>query len=153
MKKIILFIVSCLFVSGCAGNIDKKLIGTWKSDREKTVAECMRCVPNRFDIRPERKERFAELFGHMVHSYTENELTTEYKGEVIAGTYEIIERGDKFLIIRIHFECTDDQIVKIRFENNFESYWVNEDTEFPENFTKIMPNKLMSLGKSSDLSQ
>jgi hypothetical protein len=34
-------------------------------------------------------------------------------------------------------KCVVDETIKIRFDENFESYWVNEDATTPENFTKI----------------
>lgn len=50
-----------------------------------------------------------------------------------------MERGENYVIIRIDDDDIGD--LRIRFADNFNSYWINEETDFPEKFTKILPNK------------
>lgn len=137
MDRAILILMACLFLFGCAGKIDKKLIGTWKSNREKTVSECLRRAPYRQEMQLEKKEKFADIFGHMVHTFTNNELIVKYKEDVFSTPYEIVERGRNYVVIKMNDNCVVDEIMKIRFDENFDSYWVNEDTTTPENFVKI----------------
>jgi hypothetical protein len=56
MHKVILMLMACLFLAGCAGTIDKKLIVTWKSNRDKSVSECLRRAPYRQEMKPEKKK-------------------------------------------------------------------------------------------------
>jgi len=126
-------------VSGCVGQIDNKLIGSWKSNREKSVAECFKVVPSRHNLEPDKQQRFAEIFGNITQTYTENEVTIESKGEIFTVSYKVVERGKNYLVVEYLPEISPEEKIQytLRFEDNFNSYWVNEGTDFPENYTKI----------------
>ncbi len=143
MKKLLLLIILCIILSGCANRYDKRLEGTWKSNRNDTVAEFKQRFPNRFRLNEDsgREEKFAQLFGHMNHTFTDTDLTVEYKGNVFTVKYKVIELGKDFVIIRTSDEDLGD--MKIRFVDNFDSYWTNEDSDFSEKFTKIKITKTL----------
>ena len=126
-------------MSGCVGQIDNKLIGSWKSNREKSVAECFKVVPSRHNLEPDKQQRFAEIFGNITQTYTENEVTIESKGEIFTVSYKVVERGKNYLVVEYLPEISPEEKIQytLRFEDNFNSYWVNEGTDFPENYTKI----------------
>ena len=134
--KIYTFIIICLLVSGCAAKYDKRLIGTWQSNPDRTMQEFIKREPSRATISPERMKKISDIFGHMVHSYTKDTLITTYKGEKFTARYEVIEIGENYTVIKAFFS-NDIEDYKVRFEEDLNSFWVNEETSFPENFIKI----------------
>jgi hypothetical protein len=135
MMKQIVFIILCVYLSACATQYDQRLVGTWKSNRADTVAEFNKRFPNRFNSYPEQKEKFAKIFGNMIQTFTLKDLTVEYEGSVFTVNYKVLEMGKDYVLIKTDGECGEE--FKIRFDENFNSYWVSEDSAFPEKFSKI----------------
>jgi hypothetical protein len=135
VMKQILIIVTCIILSGCAAHYDERLLGSWKSDREGTVAEFDRRFPGRFKGKPEKKERFSKIFGDLTHTFTPHEMTVEYDDCVSTARYKILKIEGDSVLIKIYGDFKDK--LKIRFSDNHNSYWVNEETDFSEKFTKI----------------
>jgi hypothetical protein len=135
MMKHIAIIMLCIFLSGCASQYDKRLLGSWRSDREGTVAEFNRRFPDRFKGKPEKKEKFAKIFGKMNHTFTPKELTVKYDDCVFTVDYKVLKIEKDNVLIKTLGE--DGEEIKIRFVDNFNSYWVNEGSDFSEKFIKI----------------
>ena len=134
MKQIILIFI-CILLSGCAARYDERLLGSWRSDREGTVADFDRRFPDRFEGKPEKKEKFAKIFGNMTHTFTLNDLTVKYCDSVFTVRYKVLKIENDYVLIKTHGD--DSEEIRIRFTDNFNSYWVNEDSSFSEKFTKI----------------
>ena len=137
MKTIILILIACFLIAGCALRYDERLIGTWKSDREKTVSDFYKRFPSRFENNPEKKERFAEMFGHLIHSYTPTEIITGYGGETSAMKYSVVKKAENFVIINIYCSECDNEERRITFEDNFQSYSLDENWGIKEYFKKV----------------
>src|SRR5512133_4182295 len=65
---------------GCAKS-DPRLSGTWRSNREESVADAFRRDPRWTNASPEKIERFRDMFGHMTLSYSNGTVTTSCRGE------------------------------------------------------------------------
>jgi hypothetical protein len=133
--KQILITMFCIFISGCATLYDERLLGSWRSDREGTVAEYNRRFPKRFEGKPEKKEKFERIFGNLTHTFTRKDLSVEYEDSVFTVGYKVLKLEKDYVLIKTYGE--DGEEIKIRFVDNLNSYWVNEDSDFPEKFTKI----------------
>ena len=64
-----LFIFVVALVAGCARD-DARLQGTWRSNREATVAAAFQRDPRWTNAAPEKVERFGDMFGHMTITYS-----------------------------------------------------------------------------------
>ncbi len=134
MKQILLISIILLF-SGCTARYDERLLGSWKSDREGTVAEFVRRFPDRFEGKPEKKEKFSKIFGHQTHTFTPNDVTVEFPDSAYTIRYKVLEIGNDYVLIETYGEYGDE--IKIKFTDNFNSFWLNEDSSFLEKYTKI----------------
>jgi hypothetical protein len=128
-------VIICLFLCGCATQYDERLLGSWRSDREGTIAEYTRRFPIRFEGNTETKEKFKQIFGNLIHTFTLNDLTVEYEDNVFTVGYKVLKLEKDYVLIKTYGE--DGEEIKIRFVDDLNSYWVNEDSDFPEKFTKI----------------
>ena len=97
--------------------IDRRLLGTWQSDRKPTIAGW------RFDKRPtpKRKRQFLGIFGKLRVTYTRKRIagvfgdyqfTQRYEvlasdSETVAIRYEDAQLTSEWLIQHIHFEGTE----------------------------------------------
>ena len=96
---------------------DRRLLGTWRSDRKPTVSEW------RFKKRltPARRRKFLDIFGHLRVTYTRTRIrgvlrdyrfTQRYEllaadSESVAIRYEDTQLTGEWLIQHIHFEGRD----------------------------------------------
>lgn len=96
---------------------DRRLLGTWRSDRKSTVAEW------RFQKRltPERRRKFFGIFGHLRVTYTrtrirgllhDHRFTQRYEllaadADSVAIRYEDAQLTGEWRIQHIHFEGRD----------------------------------------------
>lgn len=135
MSKQILLVAFFIFLSGCATQHDERLLGSWRSDKEGTVAEYDRRFPKRFEGKPEIKIKFSRIFGNMTHTFSLKNLTVLYEDNAFTVGYKVLKIDTDSVLIKTFGE--DGEEIKIRFVDNLNSYWVNEDSDFPEKFTKI----------------
>lgn len=96
---------------------DSRLLGTWRSDRQPTVAEW------RFTKRPtpERRRKFLDIFGHLRVTYTRTRIrgvlrdyrfTQRYEvlaadSDTVAIGYDDAQLTGEWRIQHIHFEGRD----------------------------------------------
>ena len=67
-------------------NTAKKLLGTWHSDRSRTLEDWIwrRGWPAR------KRKRLASIFGHLTLRYTKSRLYSDYKGHKEIQKYKIV---------------------------------------------------------------
>lgn len=120
---------------------DPRLNGTWKSNREESVADAFRRDPRWTNANPEKVERFQDMFGHMTLTYSEDVVTTQYQGEEATLRYTVEDRGDDFVVIRLHGGFRDGENMRIRFVEGENGYWITTKTimgtELHEKFDKV----------------
>jgi hypothetical protein len=127
---------------------DERLIGTWKSNREETVAKILERDPKWKSAQPERIEKLRQLFGHLTIRYGEKSVETHYLGETEKLGYKVLERGPDFVVIQIIGGDEDGKEERLRFVEDDHSYWVHSSMmpTIEERFDKI-PGEASGVGK------
>lgn len=121
----ILLVVAVVFLLGLAHKTDDRLIGTWQSDANRTIAAMSE--QQRVD---EKLEAFRKLFGKLRITYTEAEYTTEWDGITQSGRYEILGQDKLSVVIReidpesSPFQLEMTQFMVIHFDGP-DLYWVH----------------------------
>ena len=118
-----LLILSIGLLAGCSKD-DARLQGTWRSNREATVAAAFERDPRWTNAAPEKVERFREIFGQMTLTYSKGVVTSSYRGEVGSFGYRVVERGTNFVVIRTDGGLDEGRDVKMRFVDGDKAYWV-----------------------------
>ena len=134
-----------LAMLGCAGHInyDSRLNGTWQSNREESVADAFRRDPRWAKAPQERVERFKEIFGHLTVTYSSEVVSIRYRGKEEICTYTVRDRGENYVVIRVHGGSQDGQDIHIQFVDGGRGYWITSETmliglEVHEKFDKVM---------------
>ncbi len=136
IMKQILILIACSLLSGCTTSYDSRLNGTWKSNREATVAEAIRNDPRWEEVSKEKRDRFEGIFGEMTLTYNNNEITSLYGGETNIYRYKLIQTGNDFCIIRPLSGTAKNQDCRIEFEADRSGYWIDCGHGFSEKFDK-----------------
>ena len=76
------------------------LLGTWKSDRRKTLATCHKY----HEMTEPRKQRFAALFGKLQLRYTRRFVYHTLRKFKYRERYDVVAEDDTSLVIRVHTE-------------------------------------------------
>lgn len=104
------------------GLFDRRLIGTWKSDRRKTFLHYK--PPT--DFTPARTEKFKALFGKFTIRWGRGKYHTLMDGFRATHPYQIVANDDTSVVIRVHDEILDrDCLRQIHFEGDH--YWMALD--------------------------
>jgi len=125
--RTLLSIVPLVMLVGCSSGMkDARLHGTWRSNRDATVAAAFERDPRWTNASPEKVERFSDMFGHMTVTYSNGTLTTLYKGEESTLRYRVVASGDDYLVIRTEGSIMeDDRDIRIRFFDQDTAYWID----------------------------
>jgi hypothetical protein len=118
---IIVFVLLACF--GCS-RYDARLNGTWRSNREESVAAAFKRDPRWTNATPEKVERFRDIFGHMTVTYSKNLVTSNYKGEESILKYRLIEKGKDYVVIQTTGTGFGDGLTRIRFVDQGRGIWV-----------------------------
>src|ERR1041385_719644 len=116
---------------------DKRLIGTWRSDKKRTAAEILA----RRDIRAgKRRTRLMSLFGKLTLRYTQTKCYTTFKGTTEVGPLRIVAK-DADGVVLLAGSPFGDMIYHIRFEacpkrEMPRYYWISLG-EFREYFRRV----------------
>jgi hypothetical protein len=65
---------------------DKRLLGTWRSDRRRTLRDWIW----RKGFPASKRKRLADIFGHLTLRYTKRRLYSDYKGYKEMDNFEIV---------------------------------------------------------------
>lgn len=107
--------------------IDKRLLGTWKSDRTKTFAEF---VPRRRCSRVWLR-KFKSLFGKLVIRYTPRKMHEDYDGNKGSGDYQVLGKDSESVVIRFYSTLWKQwQIQQLHFDGDHYWVWVYGMREF-----------------------
>jgi len=91
--------------------VDTRLLGTWISDKEKTL-KYFRFKPN---ITPKQRSQIENMFGKLKIEFRKNEVCTEFEGRTAIEPYSVIAIDNNSVVIsgkdfngqkltHIHFE-------------------------------------------------
>jgi hypothetical protein len=140
--------------AGCAKS-DPRLDGTWRSNRDESVADAFRRDPRWTNATPERVERFRNVFGNMTLTYRNGTVTTRYRGEEGTLRYTIEDRGEDYVVIRMHGGIQDGESIRMRFVDGGRGYWIASKitgTELYEKFDKVITEPGGSANRSQPAS-
>ncbi len=132
--KFISFIPILMLLAGCAAD-DVRLHGTWKSNREATVAAMFQKNPSLTNLPPENIERLRNLYGNMTVNYSNGIATSCLSGKTNSWHYHVIERGDDFIVLRSEIVGLENS--RIRFVDQGKSYWIGGPNKYEERFDKV----------------
>lgn len=97
--------------------IDKRILGTWQSDKERTVA----LWKYRKDVGDEKRERFESIFGKMKLRFSTTHVYTEFDDLNEVTPYSVVARDEDSIVIAGYRE-NKVQLQHIHFEQD--SYYV-----------------------------
>jgi hypothetical protein len=126
--RTIFFYIVIIAITGCShldnSNdliIDNRLIGEWKSDKEKTVE----WLKKHRKMSDDQLARVSALFGKLKITINETTYTSEYEGNIEEQPIDIIAvEGDTIAIIgEVPLsECSEIRIIRIEDENSYSIY-------------------------------
>lgn len=96
---------------------ESRLIGTWRSDKEKTLT----LWKYKKEISPEARERFEKIFGKFTLRFTATHIFTEFDEINDIVPYSVIAKDKTSVVIAWH-EKEETSLQHIHFEEN--SYYV-----------------------------
>lgn len=102
-----------------------RLNGTWKSNRDATVALAFEKDPRWTNATPEKVERFKNIFGNMTITYSNGIAFSKFQGTESTFNYKFAEIGSNYLVIHVKGGLMGDQDSKLTFAEGGRSYWVN----------------------------
>ena len=148
---------------GCSDD-DPRLQGTWKSNREETVAAVFKDDPKWAAATSERKEEFSRFFGNMTITYS-NQVATmvtpaiqmrsmTLPASTNTSRYKVVERGPNHVVLEVEEDEVAQQIAqelslssqgnirRIEFVEDAKGYWT--EMGFPmadkkEKFDRVSP--------------
>lgn len=99
---------------------NQRLLGIWRSDRRRTLAEWI-WKP---DATPEHRERVRAIFGHLEIRYTRQQMHTVFKGQRDCQPYEVIGCDSDSIALMCYVGWLEEKrIYHLHFEGE-NSYWL-----------------------------
>jgi hypothetical protein len=140
MRALIL-VVLLVAVAGCSGLGDKRLLGTWRSNGEQTIANLLQQDPRWTNAPPAKMQQFKSVFGQMTITYGSGTIIARYGGKEQSLGYEVVERGPDYVVIQIKGGVEDGQKERLRFVDGSHGYWIQSfmAPEIEERFDKVSP--------------
>lgn len=119
---------------------DQRLEGKWKSDKKVTVDWIIKnnVLPDK--ISDESKDKFCNIFGRLELLVKRNKVTSSMDDWTETESYKIVERGEKFVIIR-SFNKTLNKEVQYRIDFVENGCWVESPLLFKNVFKKPLREK------------
>ena len=99
---------------------DRRLLGTWRSDRRRTLKEWIW----RPGTTPKKRKFIADVFGHLTIRYTRQRTHSNFKGRSDSQPYELIGSDSDSVAIMSYVDWMQERrIYHIHFEGTHH-YWV-----------------------------
>jgi hypothetical protein len=99
--------------------IDRRLLGTWKSDRRKTFKH----FPPRPGAKPEAVRKLRAIFGKLVVRWTRSRCYSEFEGQLESRPYEVVASDSESVVVRCFVSwLKEDRLRQIHFEGDY--YWL-----------------------------
>lgn len=113
-------VVAVVYV-GKARRGDPRLIGTWQSDADATIAD----LNTTRTVTDQQEQLMRKLFGRLKVTYTDKTLTTDLDGKVETHPYQVVrQEGDSVVVKSWSDLSKKDEEVRIQFVGN-DTYWVH----------------------------
>jgi len=79
-----------------SGRGDPRLIGTWKSDADATIAELRKSRP----VTDKQEQALRQIFGKLTITYTATAMTTDFEGKVETHSYRMIAKDEDSVVFK-----------------------------------------------------
>ena len=99
--------------------IDKRLLGTWRSDTRKT----MRDIRLSSTHKRENEKKLKTMFGKLTVRYTRSRVHTDFKGSRDCKPYRVVAKDSHSVAVVTNNGFDEDEIYHIHFEGKY--YWVS----------------------------
>jgi hypothetical protein len=88
----------------------------------------------------EKVQKLRAMFGIMTITYGDRAFVTHYNDEEQRLGYEVVERGDDYVVIRIKGGFADGQNERLRFVDDAKAYWIRSlmAPAIEERFDKVL---------------
>ncbi|MGP8198292.1 MAG: hypothetical protein ACLQU4_02175 [Limisphaerales bacterium] len=142
MKRNTFLILLFFLAAGCTRH-DARLLGTWHSNRDATVAAAFQRDPRWTNAPPDKVARFRDMFGRLTITYGKNTIKAEGVGESGSFPYRVVESGSNYVVIEDDEPLDNGRDIRIRFVNGDSSYWIDAGPlgdGIEERFDKVKPN-------------
>jgi hypothetical protein len=108
------------FVKARSG--DARLIGTWQSDADLTIAELRKAKP----VTDQQEQAYRKLFGHMKVTYTATNFTTDWDGVPDKPqSYQVVSKDRDSAVVKAWSAASKkEENFRIRFVGS-DTYWVD----------------------------
>lgn len=101
--------------------MDKRLLGTWQSDRRRTLKE-LRFWPG---LKRKHREYLRASFGHLRLKYTRRQIQWVLKDFKCSQPYEVLASDSNSVAIRTYFEICDEWIITHIHFHDDRHYWIS----------------------------
>jgi hypothetical protein len=99
---------------------DSRLLGTWKSDADATIAEFKKTKP----VSDKTEQGLRKIFGKLKVTYTRSTITTDFDGTVDTQPYEVVAKEGNVVALRYFSSQTQkDETARIEFVDS-DTYWL-----------------------------
>jgi hypothetical protein len=112
-------------------NIDRRLLGTWKSDRRRTFKDHV-FKPG---VSAQAMHKLKALFGKLTIWWGHRRFRTEMDGVKSSGEYEVIARDASSVVVRYVDTLLGERIQQIHFEGKH--YWIHVHGNLREFFRRV----------------
>ena len=112
--------------------IDKRLLGTWKSDLRRTAREARA----RHLVPEEKIKNFKRLFGKLPLRFTRTRIYRDFEGEKSVLPYRMVAKDAYSVAILAPGLFEEEEIWHIHFDGPYHWVWPNM-ARFPEYFKRV----------------
>ena len=119
--------------------IDKRLLGTWRSDVFRTKRE----LNARRDISPRRGRALIALFGRLELRFTRTRCLSSLNGSVESAPYKVVAKDASTVAIVSSDVLTGNEVVQHFHFVGGTQFWINVGTGvFREFFKRVTPSNI-----------
>jgi thiol-disulfide isomerase/thioredoxin len=117
---------------------DARLQGTWKQNRDATVAAAFQKNPSWTNKPPEQIERFKNLFGHSGVTYLNGIETITTSETYESFHYRVVERGTNYVIIRNDDPMEKGRDIRIHFVDEGRGFGIPNTSGYEVRFDRVL---------------
>jgi hypothetical protein len=126
-------VLALSILAACSSGPHEAIVGTWRSDREATLAKVDACDC----VTDEQRAWLAENLGELVVTYTTQEMTARVGEWTDGGPYAVVAEGSNWVELR-RTDLTDEESVVHRVWVEGDRLWVRvEDPGFDQVFVRV----------------
>jgi hypothetical protein len=133
-KNLFTQLIVLILITGCSTMHDDRLIGTWQSDKDRTLCE----MEKRQELSGKRRDWFEKNLGKLKIKYTKYTVTFWYNGKASTEKLKVAAKdSDSVVILGTDVFGEKDKISLVTFEDE-NTYWIySKMADYVEYFKRI----------------